>query len=141
MLASTLQIVAAFNLVCGGTMRTGPLGLALPESGGAPFAVTYRIDIDRQLWCSDACDATEPVASILDGQIVLREHYNPLGSSVITFTPATLRFTDTRIEGDTATLRSGTCEAAPFTGFPVRVAEAAGFIRQPGADEIPLRKG
>jgi len=122
MIAAALQVAAAFNLVCGGTMRTGPLGLALPESGGAPFAITYRIDLDRQLWCSDACDTTEPVASVLDGRIILREHYNPLGSSVITFDPASGRFADTRIDGETATLRSGVCEAARFTGFPVRVA-------------------
>jgi len=122
MIAAALQAIAAFNLVCGGTMRTGPLGLALPESGGAPFAITYRIDLDRQLWCSDACDTTEPIASVLDGQILLREQYDPNGSRVIAFTPATGRFTDTRIEGETATLRSGVCEAAPFTGFPVRIA-------------------
>lgn len=122
MLATALQMVAAFNLVCSGTLRTGPLGLALPESDGTPFAVTYRIDLDRNRWCSDACDAIEPVAFVLDGQIVLRELYNPAGSNVVTIHPATRRFTDTTIAGDTATLRSGVCVAGAFTGFPVRVA-------------------
>ena len=122
MLASALQMAAAFNLVCAGTPRTGPIGLALPESGGEPFEITYRIDLDSNRWCSDACDTIEPVAQVLDGQIVLRELSTPAGSSVITIFPATRRFTDTRIEGDNATLRSGVCVAAAFTGFPVRVA-------------------
>lgn len=137
MLAAALHVAAAFNLVCTGTARTGPLGLALPEAGGAPFAITYRIDLDGNSWCSDACDATEPVASVLDGQIVLRERHSPRGSNVITFTPATLRFTDTRIEGDTAILRSGTCEVETFTDFPIDVARDAGgrlqLIRQGSA--------
>jgi hypothetical protein len=122
MLASALQMVAAFNLVCAGTLRTGPIGLALPESGGTPFEITYRIDLDGGRWCSDECDTIEPVALVLDGQIVLRELYTPAGSSVIMISPATRRFTDTTIAGDTATLRSGVCVAGAFTGFPVRVA-------------------
>lgn len=122
MIASALQMAAAFNLVCAGTLRTGLLGLALPERDGTPFAIIYRIDLDSNRWCSDACDAIEPVALVLDGQIVLREQYNPAGSNVVMITPATRRFTDTLIAGNTATLRSGVCTAAPFTGFPLRIA-------------------
>ena len=50
MIAAALQVAAAFNLVCTGTARTGPLGLALPEAGGTPFAITYRIDLDGNSW-------------------------------------------------------------------------------------------
>jgi hypothetical protein len=122
MIASALQMAAAFNLVCAGTLRTGPLGLALPERDGTPFSITYRIDLESNRWCSDACDAIEPVALVLDGEIVLREQYNPIGSNVVTITPATRRFTDTLIAGNMAILRSGVCTAAPFTGFPLRIA-------------------
>ena len=122
MLAAALQMVAAFNLTCSGTVRSGPLGQALPEQEGEPFAITYRIDLGAQLWCSDACAATEAVASAIGEQIVLREQHHSAGSNVIIVTPAAGRFTDTLIDGDTATLRSGSCELAPFTGFLGRIA-------------------
>ena len=121
MLAAALQFAAAFNLVCSGTLRSGPLGQALPEEGGEPFTITYRIDLDGRSWCSGACETTEPLADVIGGQILLRDRHHPGGSDVITITPATGRFTDTRIDGNTATLRSGTCEAAPFTGFFGRI--------------------
>jgi hypothetical protein len=121
MIAATLQVIAAFNLICSGTMRTGPLGLALPEGDGEPFAILYRIDLDGRQWCSDACDSIDPLSSIVDGEIILREQYFSDGSHVIRFLPGTRRFTDTMIVGNTAILRSGMCEPAPFTGFPVGV--------------------
>jgi hypothetical protein len=122
MIAAALQLALAFNLVCSGTMRSGPLGLVLPERDGEPFSITYRIDLEARLWCSDACEATEALAAVFEGQIVLRQLHYPAGSSVIIFDPATGRFSDTRIEGNTATLRSGSCEPAPFTGFLGRIA-------------------
>ena len=122
MFAPALQAALAFNLICSGTMRTGPVGLALPERDGEPFTVTYRIDVDAGRWCSDACDEVEPLASIFEGQILLRDRHGANGSNVVTVIPALRRFTDTAIEGDTATLRSGTCEAAPFSGFPFSLA-------------------
>ena len=121
-MATALQAIAAFNLVCTGTMRTGPIGMALPEASGEAFAITYRIDAERRLWCSDDCLRTEPVVSIASGQILLRDAHDPSGSHVITLFPATGRFTDTLIEGDTATLRSGRCEPEEFDGFPRQIA-------------------
>lgn len=122
MIAAALQAIAAFNLACSGTMRSGPLGLALPESEGEPFTIVYRIDLDAGRWCSGACDEVESLASVAGGEIVLRDRHDPAGSSVVRFLPGSRRFTDTVIEGNTATLRSGVCEPAAFTGFPVRVA-------------------
>jgi hypothetical protein len=121
-LAFAMQAIAAFNLVCSGTLRSGPLGLALPEEGGEPFAITYRIDLGSRLWCSDPCRATESVASIVDGEVLLRDEHRPSGSHVIIVAPGTGRFADTLIEGDFATLRSGRCEPALFNGFPLPVA-------------------
>ena len=122
MLAAALQAIAAFNLMCSGTVRTGTLGQALPEQGGEPFSVTYRIDLEGRSWCSGACETTEPLAGVAGGQIILRDRHHPAGSNVIVITPAEGRFTDTLIEGDSATLRSGTCEPAAFTGFLGRIA-------------------
>lgn len=122
MIAAGLQMIAAFNLACSGTMRSGPIGLALPEEEGEPFTIVYRIDLDGRRWCSGECDTVEPLASLAGGEIVLRDRHDPAGSSVVRFLPGTGRFTDTLIVGNTATLRSGTCEPAAFTGFPIRVA-------------------
>jgi hypothetical protein len=122
MIAAILPAIAAFNLICSGTMRTGPVGLALPERGGEPFTITYRIDLDARRWCSDACEETEPLASVFEGQILLRDRHEPDGSNVVTIIPAIGRFTDTMIQGDNATLRSGTCRPETFTGFPINVA-------------------
>ena len=119
MLAAILPVVAAFDLVCSGTMRTGPVGLALPEQDGEPFTITYRIDLDARRWCSDDCADTEPLGTIFEGQILLRDQHDADGSSVVTIIPATRRFTDTAIQGNVATLRSGTCVPAPFSGFPI----------------------
>ena len=116
------QIAIAFNLICSGTMRTGPIGLALPEQDGEPFTVTYRIDLEARRWCTDACEDTEPLALVFEGLILLRDQHDDEGSSTVTIFPAQRHFTDTVIVGNTATLRSGTCQPAPFTGFPRAIA-------------------
>jgi hypothetical protein len=121
-IGAALQLGLAFNLICSGTMRTGPIGLALPEQDGEPFTIVYRIDVDGRRWCSDDCGDVEQMDSIVGGQIVLRDQHDSDGSDVITIFPAARRFTDTEIAGNTATLRSGTCDAGPFTGFPTSIA-------------------
>src|SRR6185312_12231603 len=122
MIATALQIGLAFNLICSGTMRSGPVGLALPEQDGQPFTITYRIDLDARRWCSDECGETEALDSVVEGQILLRDRHDPDGSNVVTIFPAQRRFTDTAIAGNVATLRSGTCDPEPFTGFPLDLA-------------------
>jgi hypothetical protein len=118
MIASAIHAIAAFDLVCAGTMRTGPIGLALPEKGGEPFAITYRIDLASRSWCSDDCAETEPLASSSETDIVLREEHSPSGSRFIRIALEPGSFTDTLIFWNTAILRSGHCDQAPFTGFP-----------------------
>jgi hypothetical protein len=119
MIAQALQAIAAFNLVCTGTLRTGPVGLALPEAGGAPFAITYRVDLASNLWCSDDCATPEPLALVTDTELLLREAHRPSGSHIIIVGRQLGLFADTFINGNTATLRSGRCEQAAFTGFPI----------------------
>ena len=119
MIASALQAIVAFNLVCTGTVRTGPIGIALPESDGAPFAITYRVDLASNLWCSDACEAAEPLALVTDTELLLREDHSPGGGHIIIVGLQLGLFADTYINGTTATLRSGRCEQARFTGFPI----------------------
>jgi hypothetical protein len=116
---AALQAIAAFNLVCTGTVRTGPVGIALPEAGGAPFAITYRVDLASNLWCSDACEEAEPLALVTDTELLLREDHRPSGGHIIIVGRQLGLFADTYINGTTATLRSGRCVQGPFTGFPI----------------------
>ena len=117
MIAATLPMIAAFNLVCSGTMRTGPLGLAMPESDGTPFSITYRIDLDGRSWCSDACETTEPLADAFENVLILREQHHPAGSSVILVNPALGRFTDTRIEATPRRCAAGFASRRRSLGF------------------------
>jgi len=119
MVAQALQAIAAFNLICTGTLRTGPIGLAMPEAGGEPFAITYRVDLASRTWCSDACESPEPLALVTDTEIMLREDHRPTGSHIIIVGRQLGLFADTFINGSIATLRSGRCEQAEFTGFPI----------------------
>lgn len=117
-LAAALQAALAFNLVCTGTERAGPLGLAVPESAATPFEINYRIDLDRSLWCSDACAATETLGGVVLARILLRDRHSAEGSHVITFDPATRRLTDTLNHGNHMVLRHATCRREAFSGFP-----------------------
>jgi hypothetical protein len=120
--APALTAIAAFNLICTGTLRTGPLGLALPEAGGEPYTITYRIDLASNRWCSDECASLEPVVLVTDTEILLRESHVPSGGRTTIVGRVVGLFADTSIEGNIATLRSGRCEQGQFTGFPVRLA-------------------
>ena len=116
--AAALQAALAFNLVCTGTERAGPLGLAIPESAATPFAISYRVDLDLRRWCSDACDDTEELGDIVLARILLRDRHSPEGSHVIIFDPATGALTDTLNQGDRMVLRRATCTREDFSGFP-----------------------
>ena len=118
LLTAALQAALAFNLVCTGTERAGPLGLALPDSAATPFEASYRIDLDLRRWCSDACDETEELGGIVLAQILLRDEHSPEGSHVIIFDPASGRLTDTLNDGDRMVLRHAACQRKAFTGFP-----------------------
>jgi len=118
LLAATLQAALPFNLAGTGTERAGPLGLSVPDRAPTAFEITYRVDMDLRLWCSDSCERTEAVADVLFAHILLRDASNPGGRHVIEFDPATGRLSDTLTDGDRQVLRQGTCTRQDFTGFP-----------------------
>jgi hypothetical protein len=122
MLAAALHAALAFNLVCTGTERTGPLGLAIPEHHAVPFEISYRVDLDLRRWCSDACAEVEALGDVVLARILLRDRHWPEGSHVIIFDPATGRLTDTLNQGNRMVLRHASCTRAAFTGFPGREA-------------------
>ena len=106
-------------------IATGKLAEALPiverQRAARPKDqrwITYRIDMDLRLWCSDACARTEAIGSVIFGHILLRDRSAPSGRHVIDFDPVTGRLTDTLTDGDRQVLRHGTCTREAFTGFP-----------------------
>ena len=117
-LAAALQAALAFNLVCTGTERAGPLGLSLPDDTATTWEISYRIDLDLRRWCSDACAETEAVGDVMLAQILRRDRHGPEGSHVIIFDPASGRLTDTLNHNERMVLRRATCTRADFTGFP-----------------------
>lgn len=118
MATALAMVAAAFSLVCAGREREGPIGLALPEAAGIPVAVSFRIDPGAGRWCMDDCAATEAIADESDGVLILRETHGPDGSRVIMLSPGRDYFSDTRIAGGRATLRSGRCRPASVGGIP-----------------------
>lgn len=118
MIFQALQLAVAFNLVCAGTVRTGPIGLALPEEVGEPIEVTYRIDLGARLWCRGDCANVESIGETAEGHAVLRDsHVESGGHFIMVALPAGI-FADTEIVDTTATLRSGRCRREAFGGFP-----------------------
>lgn len=118
LLGIALQAALAFNLVCTGTERSGPLGLALPDTIATTWEVSYRIDLDLRRWCSDTCAETEELGDVVFAQILLRDRHGAEGSHVIIFNPANGLLTDTLNHNDRMILRRATCTRADFTGFP-----------------------
>jgi hypothetical protein len=118
MIVQALQLAAAFNLVCAGTVRTGPIGLALPEEIGDPIEITYRIDLGARLWCRGDCARAEPIDETTETYVVLRDSHVDSGGNFIMVELPVGTFTDTLIVDSTATLRSGRCRRDTFGGFP-----------------------
>jgi hypothetical protein len=114
--------VAAFNLVCIGIQAKGVGNLppVVPKLQH-PYSITYRVDLDRRLWCSGSCTTTEPIVSVTESKIILRlVHPDARGYGMVeSVNPQTLEFTTLYVLAGVQTdFRSGTCERAPFTGFP-----------------------
>jgi hypothetical protein len=122
MIAQALQLAAAFNLVCAGTVRTGPIGIALPESVGDPIDETYRIDLGARLWCRGDCTRVEPLGELTQSYAVLRDSHEESGGHFIMVELPSGIFADTEIVDSEATLRSGRCRRTSFGGFPVLTA-------------------
>lgn len=114
------QAAMAFNLVCSGTsaIRDGKDG----EVKAAPYHAVLRVDLPRRRYCLDACRETFPLVAVTPGQIVLQD--GPIFGGTIhhTVDRKTGRYalhviTNLGPRGFENT-STGTCERAPFAGFP-----------------------
>ena len=119
-----LQTIAAFNLVCSVTVGAEP----------ARSTLILRIDLESRRYCMDQCFQTQPLTSVTESEIVL--HDGPAGRSNVVVRSrvdlvsgsyslqASGSFGGVNLE---AINTSGTCQRAPFTGFPRPAAPSAGL--------------
>lgn len=126
MLALALQAAMAFNLVCTGTYYLGEMrGLGLPEDR-QPFRAIIRVDLRSQRWCIDDCQTTSRLLRVSDTLIVFHASEDSAGDNVMTANRENGAFLDRmrlNAQGSASafiSMRTGTCERAPFTGFPQR---------------------
>jgi hypothetical protein len=119
-LAITMLATAAtsFNLVCTGTVSTGE-GFKSDKSK-TPFSITYRVDLNRDRWCSDRCTSSEPLYGVTNEEIIFRFQKDE------DLTIATRVNRESGVYSDLAKLGPGwihsfgKCQPAPFTGLPGR---------------------
>jgi hypothetical protein len=104
MLAFALQAVAAFNLVCSVTATAG--------TSRARSTLILRVDLERWRWCISECRTTQPLVSVTETEIWFTSSRHVSRETGRYFDYNALPSGDFRAEG--------TCERAPFTGFPQR---------------------
>lgn len=116
---------AAFNLVCSGTLTTR----TMDGTNSEPYSSTYRMDLDRGIWCESRCEATHQFARILPTQLQLQAknvdapyEHSTLSNFIDRETGSQEIIATNREPGRpmmTIILKwKGQCEKAAFTGFP-----------------------
>jgi len=124
MIATALQVAAAFNLVCTGTYRASEEGSAAALTRpGEPFTTIFRIDLNRGRWCAGDCAMTYRLADVTDTMITLQAERDATASVPLilsTLNRETGQYFSTLHMGKTLALRNAQCAVAPFGGFPER---------------------
>lgn len=114
---------ATFNLNCTGTYTWGKM-LSKPEQE-TQITVTYRVDLDSGRWCSGECKTTAQFYRVTDTQIVFRlSEDKEVGTDTITTVnreSGEYLDRDRLLFANLVFMTIGTCERAPFTGFPERL--------------------
>lgn len=112
------QAVAAdqFDLVCKGWTRDRVQG---PKQ---PLEVRYRVDAAAKLWCQADCHLVQAIQEITPGMITFRSNLLEAGRQSDFFDQTISRssgeLTDFMAGSYIYWERGGTCEPAPFSGFP-----------------------
>lgn len=115
-----------FNLLCSGTLTSSSV---LNAERVEPYSSLYRIDLATQKWCEAECKALHDISSIQPAQLTLEERKTDTLSEKSLFlnmidreTGAHKVLVTSSTPRDRLSARSlhweGTCEPAPFTGFP-----------------------
>lgn len=111
---------AQFDLVCSGMQRDQPTG---PSRG---YQRHYRFDLTAKRWCSDECASAYPIETVTSDMITIRSNILEPGHKGVDvdhrISRVTGEVTDNLSSSIGGTLlyqgRKGTCEPAPFSGFP-----------------------
>jgi len=117
--SAVLAAATAFNLVCLGATFIGDI----KKENESPFIQTFRIDLDAQRWCAGNCETTSRIFSVSDTMIMLKlEHDKEAGDeSFISLNRENGVILDrTRFNHQFFSMKTGTCERVPFTGFPAK---------------------
>jgi len=111
------QTLAAFNLVCTGTLST--IGEGPIERN--PYSVEFRIDPVAEQFCMNSCLEVEAIHTVRVDGITFRFRVNGTSKTRHFYQHETGKYIgeDTRIspDGNLSVLRDATCKIAPFTGL------------------------
>lgn len=118
-MSMALAGLVAFNLICSGNATTGTMDDRWNwiNQVTEKFQSTYRIDLDAGRWCAGTCTVTQQIAKVADTQILLANDKTGL-EFYLSINREDGTFMYRAKVGDTVEVRMGTCERAPFTGFP-----------------------
>jgi hypothetical protein len=113
-----LQAAVAFNLVCSVT--------SVSEGRSTPATIVYRVDLDASRYCTDDCRQTLSLARTTESDIVFQDGPSPY-TGLLNHTRVSRESGNyfSRISGSMGSIEmlivtTGSCERAPFTGFPAR---------------------
>ncbi|WP_313536473.1 hypothetical protein [Sphingomonas sp.] len=117
-----LQAVAAFNLVCTGNSVSGRIDDFKTFEAKSPFKREIRVDLERMRWCDDECTATRPIKSFTETGIVfdLKEEAGLETWHMVNRESGSYILRVRGSEINYVRMDTGSCERAPFTGFPTR---------------------
>jgi hypothetical protein len=117
-----LAAVSAFNLVCSGTSWSRDLvkDALFTKRDETPIVDTLRVDLQQGRWCMGDCTKTEPIYRVEATRILLEYNKNDelaLERGIVV-DRETGNYLNRNQMGDFVIIRTGECNAAPFTGFP-----------------------
>lgn len=123
MLTWATAAVAAFNLVCSGTVTSEMSSQKKSE----PYTYTYRINLNAGLYCAGPCKAQGKIHEIQPTRLILADVRTDTSKERYIETNSIDRETGAHfilISSEMPLLPNslkkwtGSCEKAPFTGFP-----------------------
>ena len=123
--ALAAAMTATFNLVCSGTAWHSSELLG-PKENERTFEFVYRVDLASRRYCVGACTSTAPINKITDTQIIFDlEERAELDDTLRYVSRETGKYWDRERhflppKSLLVDMAEGTCERAPFTGFPAR---------------------
>lgn len=119
-LTLVMAIAATFNLVCTGNETTGRMSSNRATDEKTSFTEVYRVDLLNNRWCSDVCRDTKAIKLVDDTHINLQSGSYAGVESFLTISRETGDYFYMFRTNSAFRTRSGSCERAPFTGFPER---------------------